>query len=123
MVRPPSRKAADYARATRESFGLPLLALAAAGGLLLAFERRRDPLTLAVGGWLAAIAGFALLGILTPVEMRANLAAQPPLAALAAYTIGVCATRLGPTGIVLAVGLAALPVAHGAMSWQACLGQ
>lgn len=123
MVRPPARKAADHARATRESFGLPLLALAAVGGLLLAFERRRDPLTLAMGGWLAAIAGFALLGILTPVEMRVNLAVQPPLAALAAYAIGVSATRLGRTGVVVAVGLAALPVAHGAMSWRACLGQ
>jgi hypothetical protein len=122
MVRPPARKAADYARMTRESFGLPLLTLAAAGGLLLALERRRDPLTLALCGWLAAIAGFAVLGIFTPVEMRANLAAQPLVAALAAYAVGACAARFGRPGMAVAVGLAAVPVVHGVMSWRSCLG-
>jgi hypothetical protein len=122
MVRPPARKAVDYARMTRESFGLPLLTLAAAGGLLLALERRRDPLTLALCGWLAAIAGFAVLGIFTPVEMRANLAAQPLVAALAAYAVGACAARFGRPGMAVAVGLAAVPVVHGVMSWRSCLG-
>jgi hypothetical protein len=63
--------------------GLPSLALAAAGAVRLRDIRPHDRLTLTITAWLVVCAGFLLVGILTPVDMRHYLAAYPAVAMLA----------------------------------------
>lgn len=67
------------------SFGWPTLALALAGGWQLRRSRRRDPLTLALVGWLAMFLLFFLAGTWTPVEMRYHLATSGAVALLGGY--------------------------------------
>jgi hypothetical protein len=63
-------------------FGWPAILLAAAG---LPILLRRDLLGLTVAGWLASAAGFLLLGVLTPIDMRYYLAAFPAVALLGGF--------------------------------------
>jgi hypothetical protein len=121
MVRPARAKALDYVVETRNNFGVPLLALAGAGAGLLAMRRARDPLALALGAWLAVTVGFALLGIFTAVEMRANLAAQPLVALLAAYALAAIASKFGRGGAVIAMVLLAVMILDGVLHWRMCL--
>lgn len=62
-------------------YGWPLLLLAGFG--LVTTARGRDALTLIVLAWLGACAGFLVLGVLTPVDLRHYLAAFPAVAILA----------------------------------------
>ena len=66
------------------NFGVPLLALAAAGAWWQYVRALADRLSLTVAGWLLACLAFLLLGVLTPVDMRYYLAAIPAIAILAA---------------------------------------
>ena len=61
-------------------------------------RRRREPATIVLGAWGITWLGFAALGIATPVEMRANLAAAPFVLAAASLAIGVLAAR-SPAGL------------------------
>jgi hypothetical protein len=65
-------------------YGLPMLFLAGAGSWRLWTHGARDRLTLTIAGWGLTCAGFLLIGILTPVDMRYYLAAMPALAIAAA---------------------------------------
>ena len=121
MVAPFSVKARRIVTTVWTEFGAAVLLAAAVGGVMLVRARASDPLTLAVAGWTAVVAGFWLLGIATAIEMRANLAAQPLLAVLAALAIA----RGGQKGRWLraaaAVAMAALML-HAVSDWVACLG-
>jgi hypothetical protein len=120
MAAPPSVKLTSYVRRSRESFGDPLLLASLAGAVWLLVDRRRDPLTLVLWGWGAATGALAILGILTPLEMRANLAAQPVVACWAGYaTRTACRSRrVGPIVIAVIVGWIAV---DGARDWIRCL--
>lgn len=74
----------DAPRQLRLMFGLPMLALAAAGTFHLFARAARDRLTLAVLGWSMSCALFFAIGIGTPVDMRYYLAAIPAFAITAA---------------------------------------
>jgi len=122
MVRPASEKASASLRILRENFGVPLLALSAAGAVLIARKRARDPLTLALAAWLVVTGGFAVLGVVTPIEMRANLAAEPLVAILGASTLSAIATRFGLAGRIIAIVLLLAVILDGLVPYARCLG-
>ena len=65
-------------------FGLPALALAAAGGVDRYRRRSRDRLTLTIVAWIGTCTLFLILGVVTPLDMRHYLAVIPAIALLAA---------------------------------------
>lgn len=65
-------------------FGIPMLALAAAGTYRLFVRSARDRLTLSLLGWSVSCMLFFAIGIATPVDMRYYLAAIPAIAITAA---------------------------------------
>lgn len=120
----PAIKFQRWLSGTSDDYGLPglPLGLAAAFGLvLLTTERRRDPLTLVLIGWLVAWIGFTAIGILTAVQMRANLAAAPVFVCLGAYGLSGISRR-GMTGAALAVVVVLAIVVNGSRLWFMCLG-
>ncbi len=121
MVAPPSMKAQRFAATIGAEFGAGVLIAAVAAGFLLFRSRARDPLTLALAGWAAVVVGFWLLGIVTAIEMRASLAAQPLAAIAAAYALA-----RGPEHGVwyrIAAGAATASLLLLAVSgWLTCLG-
>lgn len=119
MVAPPAIKAERWVAETTKNFGLPLLAVAAVGAVLLL--KRRDGLTLVLAAWAGTWAMFTLMGIATPLEMRANLAAAPLLVVLSAYGLGTLANR---SRLWLAAAwLAALVIiCDGLSDWMMALG-
>jgi hypothetical protein len=82
------RSIADRARAVpmyvNAYFGIPVMALVAAGAWQLWRRSARDRLTLTVAGWSLACGAFLLIGVLTPVDMRYYVAALPAMAIVAA---------------------------------------
>ena len=122
MVRPASEKAWASLRILRENFGVPLLLLSLAGAVLVARTRSRDPLTLALAAWLAVTGGFAVLGVVTPIEMRANLAAEPLVAILGATTLSAIAARFGTAGRIVVYALAIAVIVDGLVPYATCLG-
>lgn len=76
-------------------YGWPVVGLAGFGAWRIWGQKRRDRLTLALGGVGASCAGFLVLGILTPVEMRYYLAALPIVAIVVAAGL-VQAARMRP---------------------------
>ena len=92
------RQASASLRILRGNFGVPLLVLCGAGAVLVAARRRRDPLSLALAAWLVVTGGFAILGVVTPVDMRANLAAEPLVVILGATTLAAIDGRFGRAG-------------------------
>jgi hypothetical protein len=65
--------------------GAPVLLFAFLGAVELAQRTERNRLTLALAGWITSCAIFLVIGVLTPVDMRHELAALPALAIAAAY--------------------------------------
>ena len=123
MVRPATSESRRHAlRILRENFGMPLLVLSGAGAVLAAARRRRDPLSLALGAWLAVTGGFAILGVVTPVEMRANLAAEPLVAILGATTLSAIDGRFGRAGRIVSIALAVVVMVDGLVPYSTCLG-
>jgi hypothetical protein len=100
-------------------FGIPTLALAACGFVIM--RRRRDPLALAVAGWTAACLFFLAVGLVTPVDMRYYLTAIPALAVVAAASADAWWTR-GRIWRLLAALLFAWSVAIGVQTWWSTLG-
>jgi len=92
------------------SFGWPLLPLAAAGFIVLIRERRRDPLSLALAGWMTMFVAFLVLGMVTPVEMRYHLSASGALALAGGAGVSA-AWRRAPAVRALAVLLVAASIA------------
>jgi hypothetical protein len=87
-------------------FGWPAV-VAAAGGAVWLAQQGRHPASIVIAGWAIGWLAFAALGIATPIEMRANLAAAPLVLALASCAIGALAqsSRIGAT-VAVALGLA-----------------
>lgn len=121
MVAPASVKARRIATTAWMEFGAAALLGAAAAGLLLMRARANDPLTLALGGWAAVVLGFWLLAVLTAVEMRASLAAQPLVAILAGLAIAR-ATQDGRWARVAAAAAVVSIVLRAVSDWTGCLG-
>jgi hypothetical protein len=108
----------------RISIGTPVVLLALAGAVDMA-RRRRDRLSLALGGWLLACGLFLVLGVLTPVDMRYYLAALPAIAVAAAAGAAwawqgwPAYPRLSRAG---AAALLAAAVSIGVRGWWQTLG-
>ena len=121
MVAPPSLKAERVASTVWTEFGIAVIIGGLVACALLLRTRAHDPLTLALTGWAAVVIGFWLLGIVTAVEMRASLAAQPLAAIVAAYAI---ARGFGDGRLARVVAAAAIAsvVLHAISDWTMCLG-
>ena len=120
MVAPVSAKANRVMSTVWTEFGAAALLAAAAGGVLLASARASDPLTLGLAGWAVVILGFWLLAIVTAIEMRASLAAQPLIAMLAGLAIAR-GMKNSPARIAAAIAIASI-VLHAVSDWTGCLG-
>jgi hypothetical protein len=119
MAAPIAVKAERWQSIMRLEFGVPAL-IAAGVGAIWMFRRPRNPARLVFGAWGATWVGFAVLGIATPVEMRANLAAAPFVLAMASFAIGMLAER-SVTGVAVA-SLAGIAIAwDGFTRWMHCL--
>jgi hypothetical protein len=104
-------KPITMARFLVSNYGWGGLALAVVGAGFAIRRAPRDGWTLTVAALMLAVTIFLVLGAVTPIEMRANLAAHPALAALAALG---CAS-LWTTGHVIA--RAGVVATVGAMLW------
>lgn len=121
MAAPASAKANRVITTVWTEFGATALLAAVTGGLLLAGARASDPLTLTLAGWAVVVLGFWLLAILTAIEMRASLAAQPLVAMLAGLAIAR-GTEDGRAVRIAAVLAIASMVLHAVSDWTGCLG-
>ncbi len=120
----PAVKFRRWISGTSDDYGLPGAPLGIAAVFGLAFivrERRRDPLTLVIVGWLAAWMIFTALGLLTAIQMRANLASAPVFVCLGAVGLAELGRR-GTMTAALAVVLTMAVVVNGARLWFMCLG-
>jgi hypothetical protein len=107
----------DYGRP-----GLPMLAVAGAGLVLIARRRGHEGFGLVLAAWALAWTMLTGLGMFTALTLRANLAAAPAFTGLAALALGTLAarSRVGATMAVLLAGVLAwdgLRVAVGAIGW------
>jgi hypothetical protein len=121
MVAPASVKANRVVTTVWMEFGAATLFAAAAAGILLLRARAHDPLTLALVGWAGVVLGFWLLAVLTAIEMRASLAAQPLVAILAGLGIARAALNGGWARVAAAAAIASL-VVRAVSDWTMCLG-
>jgi hypothetical protein len=78
-------------------------------------------LTLALVGWTGVILGFWLLAVLTAIEMRASLAAQPLVAILAGLGIARAAQSGRWARVAAAVAVASI-MTRAVSDWMVCLG-
>jgi hypothetical protein len=121
----PATKLQRWASGASDDYGLPGLVLAAAaaiGAFELARRRLRDGTTLVLGGWLAIWVGFTVLGILSAVQMRVNLAAAPLFVCLGAYGLATLGAR-ARTGLLVAGVATVAIVVNGVRVWLMCLGR
>ncbi len=121
LAAPVTVKARRWIYEMRTNFGLPLLLAALAGAAMLARARPFNGVTLVLGAWTLAWAAFALLGVLTAIEMRANLAAAPLMFALAAFGLGTIATSRHGTARALAYTFAVAIAWSGVHDWMICV--
>ena len=121
MAAPASVKAHRVITTVWTEFGAVALLAAVAGGLLLAGARASDPLTVALAGWAAVVLGFWGLAIITAIEMRASLAAQPVFAMLAGLAIARGIQGGGAVRIAATLAIASM-VLHAVNDWAGCLG-
>lgn len=97
-------------------YGLPVLALAAAGTTWIVRRQQRDRLSLVLLAWALGCGAFLVLGVLTPVDMRPYLAFFPALAVLG----GIGAAwmwRRGGAAQAAAGALLAWVVTRGVWEW------
>ena len=102
----PLVKATRWWSGTGDDYGRPgvaLLLVAAAGAWLLVRRGARAAASLVFLAWLAAWCAMTLFGILTPVTLRANLAAAPALIALCAIALATLGSRSRLAAAALAV--------------------
>ncbi len=115
-------KAVTLARFLVANYGWAGLLLAAAGAVAALRRDWRDGWTLVLAALAVVVSGFLLMGAFTPIEMRANLAAQPLVACWAALA---CASlwRTGrpPLRAAAAAGVAAT-IWSGVSALRAVLG-
>jgi hypothetical protein len=123
MVAPLSVKVGRFIRALRyEFYGLPLLAGGIVGVVVLGARRASDAWMRALAGWLAVVIAFFVLGLVSPVEMRAALSAQPVVAALFGFGTAALWSR-GALGKIAALVLGGAVAGRGLLDWLGCLGQ
>lgn len=120
MVAPVSAKVERKLAELGSNFGGPLLLAAAAGTVVLVRSFRPDVFHLVLAAWGAIFAAFTVLGVLTPIEMRANLAAAPAIVMLAALALGRLAERSTWTAAIAVVVVGAI-VRDGLEEWMSCL--
>jgi len=121
MVAPASVKMNRVVTTVWMEFGAAGLLAAAAAGVLLVRTRAHDPLALALVGWAAVVLGFWLLAVLTAIEMRASLAAQPLVAILAGLGIARAAQDGRWARVAAAAAIASI-VLRAVSDWTVCLG-
>jgi hypothetical protein len=121
MAAPAATKARRVSRTIWGEFGAAIMLGAVAGAALRLRARARDPLTLALAGWGAVVIAFWLLAIVTAVEMRASLAAQPLAAILVAVAIA-SGMRDGRWARIAAATAVASIVLHAVSDWCMCVG-
>ena len=102
--------------------GWPAVALAGAGLAMILWRRQRDAVSLILSGWLVAWIGLSALGILTPITLRANLAAAPAFVGLGAYALAPLAQR-STAGRAAAFAIAAVIAWNGLQVGLACIGR
>lgn len=123
MVAPVSVKIERFIHAIRyDYYGAPLVAGGLVGIVVLGARKANDVWTRALAGWLTVVAGFFVLGIVSPIEMRASLSAQPVVVALFGLGASVLWSR-GAAGMIAAVILVGAVVGRGLVDWLLCLGQ
>jgi len=88
--------------------GIALFASACLGGLWLVRAGWRQGITLALMSWAAVWVCCSALGILSSVELRANLAATPMFVCLSAYGLGALAARSRLGAALSAIWLVAI---------------
>ncbi len=123
MAASPSVKLRRWASESSDDYGLPgwwLLAVATAGAVGLVGRRPREGLTITLIVWAGVWVACTALGLLTAVQMRANLAAAPVFVALGAYALGALTARAS-TFRILAGLLGALIAWEGVRLWVRCL--
>ena len=106
IVASPLVKASRWWNGTGDDYGRPgvaLLLVAAAGAWLLVRRGARAAASLVFLAWLAAWCAMTLFGILTPITLRANLAAAPALVALCAIALATIGSRSRLAAAALAV--------------------
>lgn len=119
MAAPLAVKVSRWQHTLVLEFGWPAL-LAAAAGAVWALRTPRGPAWLVLAAWGLTWLGFTALGIVTPIEMRANLAAAPFVLAMASFAIGQLAGR-SAAGVAAASLVAALIAWDGFTRWLHCL--
>jgi hypothetical protein len=119
MAAPVGVKAGRSARMMVNEFGWAALAAAAGGAVWLA-RQGWHPASIAIAGWAIGWLTFAALGIATPIEMRANLAAAPLVLALASCAVGRLA-QSSRIGAAVAVALGVAIAWDGFTRWTHCL--
>lgn len=97
-------------------YGLPLMALAAAGATWLIRRQQRDRLSLVLLAWAGAWALAIVLGVLTPLDLRPHLAFFPAVAMLGGIGAAWLWRRNGLSQVVAGL-LLALVVARGVWEW------
>ncbi len=102
--------------------GVPMLLCAAAGAALLIRRRRREALTIVLVGWAAMWLVFSLLGIVSAIEMRANLAVAPVFVCCGAYFLAWLAGR-SSAGVALAAAGALVIAWDGVRLLLMCIGR
>ena len=106
IVASPAVKASRWWSGTGDDYGRPgaaLLLVAGAGAWLLVRRGARAAASLVFLAWLAAWCAMTLFGILTPITLRANLAAAPALVALCAVALATIGSRSRLAAVALAV--------------------
>jgi len=121
----PATKLQRWASGTSDDYGLPGLVLAGAaavGAFALIRRRPREGVTLVLSAWLVVWVGFTVLGILSAVQMRVNLAAAPLFVCLGAYGLATIGSRSRAGRLVSGVATVAI-VVNGARLWLMCIGR
>jgi hypothetical protein len=121
----PATKFQRWITDTSDDYGLPGVVLAVAaliGAARLFATRRREGVTLVLLGWLAVWTGFSVLGIVSPIQMRVNLAAAPAFVCLGAFGL-TAVSRHSATGRAIAVFAAVAIAFSGARLWLMCIGR
>jgi hypothetical protein len=115
-------KAVTMMRFLLSNYGWAALLLAAAGFVIAVRRDARDGWTLVLLALATTVAAFIALGAFTPIEMRANLAAQPLVAAFAALACQWLWTIKHPAARATAVLLGGATVWIGIAAARTVLG-
>jgi len=122
MVASPAVKLERWWSGSGDDYGRPGLVVlfASLAGAAILIRQQRTGAGLVFLAWIVAWAGVTSLGILTPLTLRANLAAAPAFIVLASVAIGSLAAK-PRAGAIAATVVAALVAWDGLRVITACL--